>query len=117
MDKSPSYANLNSRHQNTPKTSGHISTDNLVDFVRERAILYRQKELAGITGLSLKQVQNLRMGISGVSGKTLTNWCRNDPVFAAEYAEYVGIIKPGEAEMSAALSRVINAAVRRGGAP
>lgn len=113
MEKSQPKSAGNFTGLNTPKTSGNDTTDTLVDFVQAKAILYRQKELARITGLSLKQVQNLRLGISGVSGKTLTNWIRNCPNFAAQYAEYVGLIRPGEAEMSAALTQVINAAVRR----
>ena len=113
MDSSQGNTNRNFRQEKEPKTSDHLSTDNLVDFVQAQAIHYRQKELARITGLSLKQVQNLRMGVSGISGKTLTNWIKNCPQFAGAYAEYVGIIRPGEANMSEALTRLANAIARR----
>lgn len=115
MSKSLSNDARNSRHETKPKTSSHDTTDDLVDFVRARAVRYQQKELARLTGLSLKQVQNLRLGLSGVSGKTLTNWCKNCPTFAGEYAEYVGLIRPGEAEFSGALTKAFNAYQRRKG--
>lgn len=114
MEPSQPYKGLNSRPAQVGKTSDHVTTDTLVDFTRARAIQYQQKELAKITGLSIQQVKNLRLGISGVSGKTLTNWIKNCPTFRAQYAEWVGIIQPGEAEMSAALTHLFNARARRG---
>lgn len=96
-----------------PKTSTHSSTDSLVDFVQARAIRYQQKELARITGLSLKQIQNLRLGRSGVSGKTLTNWAQNDPRFAVEYGIHIGLIKPEDADIAYAMTMMANAVARR----
>jgi hypothetical protein len=71
--------------------------------------------LARITGLSIQQVKNLRLGLSGVSGKTLTNWIRNCPEFAGAYAEYVGLVRPGEAEFAGALTQAFQAYQRRSG--
>jgi hypothetical protein len=96
----------------SPKTS--VTTDNLVDFVQARALRKPVKEIQRDTGLSKKQVENIRQGISGVSGKTLTNWCISDPDFAADYMAYVGLIRPGEAEFAGAFTRAVGAFQRRG---
>lgn len=101
------------RNSRARESKNFDTTDSLVDFVKAQAIRYQQKELAAITGLSLQQVKNLRLGLSGIGGKALTNWNRNCPRFASEYAEYVGIIRPGDAHMSEALTRFANAVVRR----
>jgi len=105
-------ARTNFSAETDAKTLEHVSTDNLVDFTRERANRYTEKELARLTGLSIAQVKNLRLGRSGVSGKTISNWCRNDPAFRAEYFRFCGGHLEGEPEMVAALSRAINAIVR-----
>lgn len=116
MVKSQANEGLNFRGHESPKTSGaHVTTDNLVDFVQARAVGYPVKKLQAITGLSKKQVENLRQGISGPSGVTLTRWIMNDPEFAGSYAEYVGLVRPGEAETAGALTRLVNAAVRQRG--
>jgi len=114
MQKSHPYAGRNYQPDHGSKISTHDTTDSFVDFVKARAIHYQQKELAALTGLSIQQVKNLRLGLSGIGGKALTNWIRNCPRFAGDYAEYAGIIRPGEAETSEALTRLANAVARRG---
>ena len=95
----------------SPKTS--VTTDNLVDFMQAQALRRPVKEIQQHTGLSKKQVENIRQGVSGVSGKTLTNWIIADPQFGAAYAEWVGMIRPGEAEFAGALTQAFNAFQRR----
>lgn len=113
------YSRLNAPANLQPpqvqKTCTHETTDSLVDFVKAKAVMYQQKELARITGLSIQQVKNLRLGLSGISGKTLTNWIKNCPEFAGAYAEHVGIVRPGEGEYSGALTRAFQAYQRRRG--
>lgn len=113
MFKSHTLKDRNSETDSGSKICSHDTTDSFVDFVKARAIHYQQKELARLTGLSIQQVKNLRLGLSGIGGKALTNWIRNCPRFAGDYAEYTGIIRPGEAETSEALSRLANAFARR----
>jgi len=112
MDISKANRSPNFRGHTSPKTST-VTTDNLVDFVRAKAILYPVKHLQAITGLSKKQVENIRQGVSGVSGVTLTRWIMGDPDFAGQYAEWVGLVRPGEAETATALTKLVNTIVRR----
>jgi hypothetical protein len=113
MEHSQGNSGQTFRGSESAKTS--VTTDNLVDFVQARALRKPVKEIQRDTGLSKKQVENIRQGISGVSGRTLTNWCISDPAFAAEYMAYVGLILPGEAEFAGALTQAFNAYQRKQG--
>jgi hypothetical protein len=93
-------------------SSRHVSTKEFTDWVRQQAQNYTEKQLAEITGLSLKAAANLRAGKSGCIGTTLANWCMNDPVFGAAYAEHVGIIPAGHAEFHARVTQAILASQR-----
>ena len=97
---------LNFRGQLTPESS--VTTDSLVEFCRSYATRYPVTHIQRVTGLSRKQVENIRQGISGVSGTTLTRWIVNDRDFAGEYAEWVGLIRPGESRLASALSSVFS---------
>lgn len=92
--------------------SGRVSTAELVDFVKEQASRRSIKEVSRLTGLSEKAVANLRTGASGASAQTISTWCRQDPVFRAEYFRWCGGILEGTPEMYIALSRAINETVR-----
>lgn len=93
-------------------TTSRVSTRDFSDWLAEQAIRYSEKELAGVTGLSIKGAQNLRAGKSGAKGSTLSTWCLNDPMFAMAYGEYVGIIKPGHAEFMGRLAQAALASQR-----
>lgn len=101
------------RHTEQPNTSGRVSTAELVDFVKRRALKYTIKELCQITGLSEKAVINLRLGEAGASAQTISTWCRNDPEFRAEYFYWCGGLLESDPEMVAALTIAINRIVRR----
>ncbi len=94
----------------SPKTS--VTTDNLVDFCRAYAVRKSVKQVQAATGLSKKQVENIRQGLSGVSGTTLTRWIMGDLEFMAEYAEWVGIVRPGDGDKAKALAMLVNSYVR-----
>lgn len=92
--------------------SSSVTTDNLVDFCQQQALRRPVKEVQRTTGLSKKQVENIRQGLSAVSGRTLTNWIKNDPDFAGDYAEFSGIIRPGEARWASMITRLANEVAR-----
>jgi len=93
-------------------TSSRVSTREFSDWIAEQARPYSEKELADITGLGIKGAQNLRAGKSGCIGSTLATWCKNDPIFAAAYCEYVGFIPPGHAEFAGRMNQAIQASQR-----
>ena len=108
-----SHGNSGTKFQGLESPRSSVTTDNLVDFVQAQALRRPVKTVQRDTGLSKKQVENIRQGLSGVSGKTLTNWCINNVEFAADYAEFIGLILPGEAEYTGAVTRLANATARR----
>jgi len=111
MGHSFENSGTNFKGRRSPKTT--VTTDNLVDFTSERARRYTVKDLQRITGLSKKQVENIRQGKSGISGVTLSRWIMGCTVFAGDYAEWTGLIRPGEAGTAAALTRLVNEIVQR----
>lgn len=70
-------------------------------------------EVVSKTGMTAKAVQNVRQRRAKLSFDNFTELCQNDPDFAAAYAEYVGLIRPGEAEFAGALTQAFNAYQRR----
>jgi len=93
-------------------SSRHVSTKDFTDWVSDQAQRYSEKELADLIGSSVKAAQNIRLGKSGCIGTTLANWCRNDQMFAAAYAEYVGLIHPGQADFVGRVSQAVLASQR-----
>lgn len=98
--------------QNSSGTQ-RVSTDELVDFVKERALRKTIKEVQVLTGLSEKAVKNMRLGSAGASAQTISTWCRNDPRFRAEYFAWCGGYLETDPEMVANLSRVLTDYARR----
>lgn len=90
-----------------------VSTDELVDFVKARALKKTIKEVQTLTGLSEKAVKNLRLGSAGASAQTISTWCRNDPQFRAEYFYWLGGHLEVEPETVAALSIAVNRILQR----
>ncbi len=103
----PNYEGQNSSGTN------RVSTDEIVDFVKERALRKTIKEVCALTGLSEKAVKNLRLGSAGASAQTISTWCRNDPQFRAEYFYWLGGNLEVEPETVAALSIAINRVLQR----
>lgn len=92
--------------------TSRLSTRDFTDWLKGHAQKYTAKELADITGLSVKAAENIRAGLAGASGTTLSTWCMNDKLFAGAYAEYVGLIRPGHAEFVARVSQAVLASQR-----
>lgn len=92
-----------------------VSTAELVDFVKEQALRRPIKEVAKLTGLSTKAVENIRSGEAAASGTTISTWCRNCPEFRTQYFRFVGGHLEIDPEGVAALYSAINFHIRKNG--
>lgn len=99
------------RPRECPNTS-RVSTCELVDFMQAQALARTIKELARLTGLSEKAIANIRSGIAGASGQTISTWCRNDPQFRAAYFAWCGGELETDPQFYAHMSQAINAYMR-----
>jgi hypothetical protein len=97
------------------RDSGAVVKGDNVAFLRSQARRIAAKEGAERTGMSPKGFQKLQQGENTISFDKLIEWCRNDPMFAAAFAEHVGLVLPGEAEFSGALTQAFNAYQRKQG--
>lgn len=73
------------------------------------------QQVVDSTGMTEKAVQNVRRRKSKLSFDNLVELCRDDPDFAAAFAEHIGLLRPGEAETASAVTRLVNAYQRRAG--
>src|ERR1035437_3152529 len=89
--------------------SSRVSTAEMIDFIKAQVRRRRAKEVQRLTGLSIKAIENMRMGLSGASSQTITTWCRNDPEFRAAYFAECGGLLEGDPEMLSGLTRAVNA--------
>lgn len=98
------------RKKATPHRDGKAENQNwLAAQISQRSVA----EVVESTGMSEKAVQNIRRGKSKINFDNLTDLCRDDPAFAAAFAEHIGLLRPGEAETAEAVTRLVNAIVRR----
>lgn len=96
--------------KNTSHRDGKVENgDWLAAQISQRSVA----EVVASTGMTDKAVQNIRRRKSKISFDNLVDLCRTDPEFAAAFAEYVGLILPGEAEFAGALTNAFNAFQRR----
>lgn len=98
-----------SRHSSSLRDAKQDNQDWLASQIASRSVA----EVVSNTGMSERAVHNIRGRKSKISFDGLVDLCRNDPNFAAAFAAYVGLIKPGEAEMAEAVTRLVNAHARR----
>lgn len=94
------------RRKNTPRRDGK---DENQDWLAGQIAQRTDKDVVESTAMSPKAVQNIRQRRSKISFDNLVDLCRNDPAFAAAFAEHVGLIRPGEAEFAGALTTAFNA--------
>jgi hypothetical protein len=97
------------------RDSGAVVKSDNIAFLRTQARRIAAKEGAERTGMSPKGFQKLQQGENCISFDRLIEWCRNDPEFGAAFCEYIGVLRPGEAEFAAALTRTFNAYQRKQG--
>lgn len=96
-----------------PKTSLRDVKNANTDWLRDHAKKLSAKDGQKVTGLNPKAFENLRQGRNKINFDNLVEWCRNDPQFAAAFAEHIGLVLPGEAEFAGALTHAVNAYWRR----
>lgn len=85
------------------------------EFLAREASKRSEKEVHNATGMSTRAVGNLRQRRNKISFDNFVDWCLNDKDFMAEFAEYVGFIKPGSAAFAAAMTKAVNAYQQIGG--
>lgn len=95
--------------------NNRISTAQLVDFVKEQALRRPIKEVARLTGLSTKAVENIRSGEAAASGTTISTWCKNCPEFRTEYFRWVGGYMETDPEFVKGITMALNSLARRNG--
>lgn len=69
-------------------------------------------EVVAITGMTETAIGNVRRGKAKLNFDNSTAIFRAHPELGFAYMEYLGLIRPGEAEAAAAYTRFVNAAVR-----
>lgn len=100
------------RRQNT--SIRDVKSENQ-DWLAAQVARRSVQDVVDATGMTDKGVQNIRQRKAKISFDNLVELCRNDPGFAAAFAEHVGLILPGEAEFAGALTNAFNAFQRRQG--
>jgi hypothetical protein len=101
------------RGEPRPNTSIRDGRKSHGDWLAQQASARSEQEVSDATGMTPKAVGNLRQKRNKISFDNLVEWCRNDPQFAAAFAEYVGLLRPGEGEFAGALTQAFNAYQRR----
>jgi hypothetical protein len=91
-----------------------LGTGDLCDWLADALRNKPAKEISDDAGCGVRTAENAKQGRHMLSPKHLANLQINDPIFAAAWAEYVGIIRPGEAEFAGAITQAFNAYQRRG---
>lgn len=91
-----------------------IGTDDLADWLADALRNKPAKEIAEDAGCGVRTAENAKQGRHALSGKHLANMQMNDPAFAAKWAEYVGLIVPGQGEFAGAITQAVNAYMRSG---
>lgn len=82
------------------------------DWLAAKIASYSVADVVSATGMTETAVQNIRRGKAKLSFDNLTAMCKAHPELGAAYMEYIGLLRPGEAETTAAYTRFANAAVR-----
>jgi len=83
-----------------------IDTDSLKDFCQAQALSKSTKYVQSVTGLSRKQVENIRQGVSTPGGVPLSRWIARCDDFAAAYLGWLGILLPKDMPRFSALNKL-----------
>lgn len=71
------------------------------------------KEIARDAGCGVRTAENVKQGRNGFAPAYMTTFFMNNPKIGAAYAEYVGVILPGQAEYADAITNFANAIARQ----
>jgi len=93
----------------------HLRTDTreVSDWLQSQFRKTSAKEIAEQGGIGQRAAEGVKQGRNGLTMAHLVNMCRANPEFRAELFKFCGGHLEGEPEMVAALSRAINAIVRK----
>lgn len=94
-------------------TNSRPTSPELTDWLAAQLRGLSTKEVALLSETSERAAENAKLGKCAFNMASLVAMCRNSPEFAAAYAEYVGLILPGESEFVGALTNAFNAFQRR----
>lgn len=110
LDSSLTKITRTFRGEPRAKTSSHR------DWLKAQVEQEPPKVLAEkLPRLSPRAIENVRLGRNSFSFENFTDLCIADPDFGAKFAEYIGVLKPGEAEVAGALTKALNAYQRMKG--
>lgn len=98
------------RVDSAPNNSDERSADLI--FIQDWARTKSAKEGAALTGMTPNGFKKVQAGECAISYEKLTFAMKRDPELAAMYFYHVGLLRPGEAETTAAYTRFANAVVR-----
>lgn len=90
-----------------------VSTSDLSDWFKDRLRNMSAKEIAEEAGCGVRAAENVKQGRNNFTSAHLATLLLNRPDIAAEWAEYIGLILPGQAEFAGAFTQAVNAYVRR----
>lgn len=99
------------RCESSPNNSGDERSADLI-FIQGWARTKSAKDGAAITGMTPNGFKKVQAGECAISYEKLTFAMKRDPELAAMYFYHVGLLRPGEAETTAAYTRFANAVVR-----
>lgn len=89
-----------------------VSTAEIVTFIKFEARKRTIKELERLTGLSVKQIEALRLGECGASSQTISTWARNDTAFRIRYFQFCGGYIETDPEFIVGISMAMNSLAR-----
>ncbi len=89
-----------------------IGTDDLSDWLADKLRNIPAKVIAEDAGCGIRTAENVKQGRNSLSSKHLANLQMNNPFIAAAWMEYVGLLRPGEAETAEAYTRFANKVVQ-----
>ena len=95
------------------RTKNRISTSDFSDWLRAQLREMSAKEIADMAGCGVRAAENVKQGRNNFMSAHFATLCANNPKIASAWAEYVGLILPGQAEFAGAFTQAVNAYVRR----
>jgi hypothetical protein len=86
--------NSSSQFANRSSNDAYVSEPELIDFVQRLALRQSSVEAARQQGVTPKAVEKQRNGESGISFKSIVNWCQRNPRVRADVIRFLGASGP-----------------------
>lgn len=94
------------------RNRNRISTHDFSDWLKLQLRDLSAKEISELAGCGIRAAENVKQGRNNFMSSHFATLCSNNPKIGAAYAEFVGVILPGEAEFAGAFTQAVNAYVR-----